>query len=165
MKVALLCFVLACVSSLASAQALWRNVPAGSSPAEVTRRIEEATPAAPATLAQVPEALLEIPRIEIAGADFTVRFLFKDERLQSVVLRADTDSPEAARALAQRVYTSLRARYGLELSSTRRGAGAPSLAIDRRWLFRRTTVRLQEVDDNSVVVTYGVQPERRSSTF
>jgi len=94
-----------------------------------------------------------------------VRFLFEDERLQSVVMRADTGSPEASRALAQRIYTSLRARYGLELSSTSRGAGPPSLAMDRRWLFRRTTVRLQEVDGNSVVVTYGVQPERRSNAL
>jgi hypothetical protein len=165
MKPALLCLALVFVSSMASAQALWRDVPAGSTPSEVSQRIPEAQPADPATRAQTPQALLEIPGIEIAGGDFAVRFLFEDERLQSVVLRADTGSPEAARALARRIYTSLRARYGLELSSTSRGAGPPSLAMDRRWLFRRTTVRLQEVDGNSVVVTYGVQPERRSNAL
>jgi hypothetical protein len=37
--------------------------------------------------------------------------------------------------------------------------------MDRCWLFRRTTVRLQEVDGNSVVVTYSVQPERRSNAL
>ncbi len=165
MKPTLLCLALACVSSLASAQALWRDVPAGSTPAEVSQRIAEARPADPATLAQTPQALLEVPRVEIAGGEFAVRFLFENERLQSVVLRADTDSPATARALAQRIYTSLRSRYGLELSSTSRGAGPPSLDMDRRWQFRRTTVRLQVVDGNSVLLTYGVQPDRRSGAL
>jgi len=165
MKSSLLCLALVCVSSLACAQALWNDVPAGSSPAEVSQRFTAARPADPATLAQTPQALLEIPRIEVAGEDFAVRFLFERERLQSVVLRADTDSPEAARSLAQRVYTSLRSRYGLEISSKSRGAAPPSTAMDRSWLFRRTTVRLQVVDDSSVLLTYGVQPDRRSGTL
>jgi len=165
MKSSLLCLALVFVSSTVSAQALWRDVPAGSTPTEVSQRIAEARPATPATLEQAPQALLEIPAFEIAGADFAVRFLFENERLQSVVLRADTGSPEAARALAQRVYTSLRARYGLELSSTSRGAAPPSTTMNRRWLFRRTTVHLQVVDDSSVLLTYGVQPDRRPGTL
>lgn len=165
MKATLLCLALVCVTSLASAQALWRDVPAGSSPSEVIRRIAEAQPSDPATLAQTPQALLGIPEVEIAGGRFSVRFLFEDERLQNVVLRADTGSPEDAQALARRVYTALRARYGLEQSSTSRGALAPSTTMNRRWLFRRTTVHLQVVDDNNVLLTYGVQPARRPGSL
>lgn len=156
---------LAFVSALASAQALWRDVPAGSSPAEVRQRIAEAQPAAPDTLTQSPQALLEIPAVDVAGGEFNVRFLFEDERLQSVVLRAETGSPEAAQALARRVYTALRARYGLEQSSTSRGAPPPSTTMDRRWLFRRTTIRLQVVDDSDVLLVYGVQPARRPGSL
>jgi hypothetical protein len=131
MKAVQICLALslAFVSALAGAQALWRDVPAGSSPTEVRQRIAEALPSAPDTLAQSPQALLEIPAVDVAGGDFKVRFMFEDERLHSVVLRAETGSPEAAQALARRVYTALRARYGLEQSSTSRGAPPPSRRI------------------------------------
>ena len=162
MKSRLLCLFLAGLCSVAHAQALWRGVPAGASPAEVGQRIEEATPARPSTLSEEPRALLEIPRFEIADTDFAVRFLFERERLVNVVLRADTASPGDAQALADRIYASLRSRYGLELSGKSRGVPLSS-PLDRRWLFRRTTVHLQVVDERSVLLTYGVQPPRRSS--
>jgi len=165
MKSSLLCLALVCLPSWACAQALWRDVPAGSTPAEVSQRIAEARPAGPATLAQAPQALLEIPGFEIAGADFAVHFLFEQERLQSVVLRADAGSPEAARALAQRVYSSLRTRYGLEISARSRGAAPPTTAMDRRWVFRRTTVHLQVVQGSTVMLTYGVEPARRTNVL
>jgi len=165
MKSRLLCLALVVVSSTVSAQALWRDVPAGSTPAEVSQRIAEARPATPATLEQAPRALLEIPSVEIAGGDFAVRFLFENERLQSVVLRADTASAAEARALAQRLYSSLRSRYGLELSNTSRGAPAPTTAYEKRWQFRRTTVNLQVVQERRVLLTYGVQPPRRSDAL
>jgi hypothetical protein len=162
MKSALLCLALLCLSSLANAQALWRDVPAGLSPAEVSGRISEAQPAMPATLADEPRALLEIPSVEIARGDFAVRFLFENERLVQVALRADTGSAAEARALAQRLYSSLRSRYGLELSNTSRGAPAPTTAYEKRWQFRRTTVNLQVVEERRVLLTYGVQSPRRS---
>ncbi len=164
MKLRLLSFVLLFLTSAASAQALWRGVPAGASPAEVRQEIVEAIPSRPTTLAQTPQALLEVPSQDIAGGDFVVHFLFERERLQSVVLRSDTGSPEAARALAQRVYASLRARYGLELSSKRRGATV-STTMDRHWLFRRTTVHLTVVDGSSVVLTYGVEAPRQTNAL
>jgi len=164
MKSRLLSLVLVCLSSVASAQALWGGVAAGASPAQVRQQIAQAQPTSPATLAQAPEALLEIPRVDIAGGDFEVRFLFERERLISVVLRAQADSAEDAAALAQRVYSSLRARYGLEQSSRSRGSTI-SRTMDRRWLFRRTTVHLQVVEGHAVVLTYGVEAPRQSNVL
>ena len=149
---------------MASAQALWGGVAAGSSPAQVRERFADAQPAAPGDGVPVPGALLQIPRVDIAGGAFTVHFLFERERLHRVVLRAQTDSAEAADALAQRVYRSLRARYGLEQSSRSRGSTI-SRTLDRRWLFRRTTVHLQVVDGHGVELTYGVEAPRQTDAL
>lgn len=145
----------------ASAQALWRGVPAGASPAEVQALIPEALPAPAEWLARDGRALLVIPRFELAGADFAVSFLFERERLASVLLHADAGSAEKARDVAQNLTASLRARYGLELSSKSR-KDALTVAIDRQWSYRRTGVRLQVLDGRTVSLRYGVETPRQS---
>lgn len=152
---------LLCVCALASAQALWRGVPAGASPAEVQALIPEALPAPAELLARDGSALLAIPRFELAGADFAVSFLFERERLASVLLLADTGSAEQARDVAQNLTASLRARYGLELSSKSR-KDALTVAIDRQWSYRRTSVRLQVLEGRTVSLRYGVEAPRQS---
>lgn len=152
---------LLCVCALASAQALWRGVPAGASPAEVQALIPEALPAPAELLARDGRALLAIPRFELAGADFAVSFLFERERLTGVLLLADTGSAGKARDVAQNLTASLRARYGLEMSSKSR-KDALTVAIDRQWSYRRTGVRLQVLEGRTVSLRYGVEVPRQS---
>lgn len=147
----------------ASAQALWRGAPAGATPAEVVALIPEA--AAPGTARPATEdgrVLLEIPAYELVGADFQVAFGFEQDRLQSVVLRAQAGSPEQARALAQRLTASLRSRYGLEISTKSR-QDPLTAGIDRKWSYRRTSVHLQVVEDTVVRLRYRAEPSRPSS--
>jgi hypothetical protein len=154
MKNALVCLAVLLLSGAASAQALWRGVPAGASPAEVQALIPEALPAPAELLARDGRALLAIPRFELAGADFAVSFLFERERLTSVLLLADAGSAEQARDVAQNLTASLRARYGLELSSKsrkdaltyrepalRRGSAAPERPALSRLSRRRAACR------------------------
>jgi hypothetical protein len=152
---------LLCLCASASAQALWRGVPAGASPAEVQALIPEALPAPAELLARDGRALLAIPRFELAGADFAVSFLFERERLTGVLLQADAGSAEKARDVAQNLTASLRARYGLELSSKSR-KDALTVAIDRQWSYRRTGVRLQVLEGRTVSLRYGVEVPRQS---
>jgi hypothetical protein len=147
----------------ASAQALWRGVPAGATPSEVVALIPEA--AAPGTLRPATEdgrVLLEIPAHDVVGADFQVAFGFEQDRLQSVVLRAQAGSPEEARALAQRLTVSLRSRYGLEISTKSR-QDPLTVGIDRKWSYRRTSVHLQVVEDTVVRLRYRAELPRSSS--
>lgn len=147
----------------ASAQALWRGVPAGATPAEVVALIPEA--AAPGTVRPTTEdghVLLEIPAYDLVGADFKVAFGFEQDRLQSVVLRAQAGSPEEARALAQRLTVSLRSRYGLEISTKSR-QDPLIVGIDRKWSYRRTSVHLQVVEDTVVRLRYRAELPRSSS--
>ena len=62
MKNALVCLAVLLLSGAASAQALWRGVPAGASPAEVQALIPEALPAPAELLARDGRALLAFPR-------------------------------------------------------------------------------------------------------
>lgn len=144
------------LSASASSQALWQGVPVGATPAEVRALVPEAqvTPIDP--LSQRDGALLEIPAFELTGARFKVSFVFKAGQLQRITLLADAGSADGARALGQRLTTSLRSRYGLEMSTKSRGATS-SLTIDRQWSFRRTSVHLQVVDDTFVRLDYSGQ--------
>ncbi|MDP1684542.1 hypothetical protein [Hydrogenophaga sp.] len=156
----LLCISWLLFSAGASAQALWQDVPVGASPAEVQALMPEAQPA-PASPAPGDErVLLEIPAFELAGAPFKVSFVFKADQLQRITLLANTDSAQAARALGRRLTTSLRSRYGLEMSTKSRGSTS-SATIDRQWTFRRTSVHLQVVDETFVRLEYsGLAPAR-----
>jgi hypothetical protein len=106
--------------------------------------------------------LLEIPAVELAAAAVKVSFVFQAERLQRVTLLANAGSADEARALAQRLTTSLRSRYGLEMSTKSRGATA-SLTIDRQWNFRRTVVHLEVVDGSFVRLDYSGQTPVRNN--
>lgn len=156
----LVCAALLLLSVSASAQALWRGVPAGATPAEVSALIPEAQPAPadqPATADG--RVLLEIPAYEVVGADFAVAFGFEQDRLQSVVLRAQAASPEQAQAIAQRLTASLKARYGLEISIKSR-QDRSTTGIDRKWSYRRTSVHLQVVEDTVVSLRYRAEATR-----
>ena len=163
MKKILVCTALLLLCAGASAQALWRGVPAGAAPAEVSALIPEALPA-PADQPATPDGrvLLHIPAYEVVDADFAVAFGFEQEKLQSVVLRAQADSPEQARAIAQQLTASLRSRYGLEISTKSR-QDPLTVGIDRKWSYRRTSVHLQIVEGTTVSLRYRAEAARQPS--
>lgn len=161
MKNILLCLVLFVMASAASAQTLWRGVAAGATPAQVRSLIPEASESSIEARASEPGRLLDIAQYELAGSQFTVSFIFKDERLQSIRLLSDAGSADDARALAQRLTSTLRSLYGLEMSTRSRGSTS-SVSIDRQWNFRRTVVHLQVLDVRFVRLEYSGQTPVRS---
>ena len=162
MKKLLLCLTCLLFTAGASAQALWQGVPVGATPAEVRALVPEAQ--APATLpASNSEGVqLEIAAFELAGTRFKVSFAFKDDQLQRITLLANAGSTNEAQALGQRLTTSLRSRYGLEMSTKSRGATS-SVTIDRQWNFRRTVVHLEVVDGTFVRLDYSGQAPVRNN--
>ncbi|KRC06120.1 hypothetical protein ASE11_23990 [Hydrogenophaga sp. Root209] len=162
MKNILLCVIWLLVCAGASAQALWQGVPAGATSAEVQALMPGARVAPGDPLSKDESVRLEIPVHELAGARFKVSFVFKADQLQRITLLADAGSADEARALGQRLTTSLRARYGLEMSTRSRGATS-SPTIDRQWSFRRTSVHLQVVDETFVRLDYSGQAPPRTN--
>jgi hypothetical protein len=162
MKKLLLCLSCLLFTAGASAQALWQGVPVGATPAEVRALVPEAQAPAIASAPNGDGVLLEIPAFELAGAPFKVSFVFKGDQLQRITLLANADSADQARSLAQRLTTSLRSRYGLEMSTKSRGSTS-SLTIDRQWNFRRTVVHLEVVDVTFVRLDYSGQAPVRNN--
>ncbi|PKO64388.1 MAG: hypothetical protein CVU22_24480 [Betaproteobacteria bacterium HGW-Betaproteobacteria-16] len=154
MKHAILGIALATLVHTVSAQALWGNVPMGASPEEVKTRLPEAQETSSERKAQVSGALLEIPRHELAGQDFVVSFLFESDRLQSVVLETEPRPESDARALTRELGDALRKRYGLDVSTRSRRFTVREGIVDREWLYRRISVRLQHLEDHRVRLTY-----------
>lgn len=161
MKKLIVCSALLLVCAGASAQSLWRGVPAGATPEEVAAQIPEAAQAPPRPATEDGRVLLEIPAHELVGANFQVAFGFEQDKLQSVVLRAQAGSPEEARAIAQRLTASLRSRYGLEISTKSR-QDPLTVGIDRKWSYRRTSVHLQVIEDTVVRLRYRAELPRSS---
>ncbi|HEX5738693.1 MAG TPA: hypothetical protein VFY22_09290 [Hydrogenophaga sp.] len=157
MKHAILGIALAALVHTVSAQSLWGNVPIGASPDEVKTRLPEVQETSAQRRAQDSGALLEIPRHELAGQAFAVSFVFEADKLQSVVLVADPESDEQAKALTRDLGDSLRKRYGLDVSTRSRRSEAREGIVDRMWLFRRMSVRLQLLDDQTVRLTYSAE--------
>jgi hypothetical protein len=157
MKKILVCTALLLLCAGVSAQALWRGVPVGATPAEVSALIPEALPA-PADWPVTTDGrvLLQIPAYTVVDADFAVAFGFEQDRLRSVVLRAQATSPEQAQAIAQRLTASLKARYGLEISIKSR-QDRSATGIDRKWSYRRISVHLQVVQDTIVSLRYSAE--------
>ncbi len=160
MNQTLVCAALLLLSFGASAQSLWRDVPAGATVAQVTALIPEALPAPAGSPASADErVLLHIPRVELVDAAFAVSFGFEQDKLRSIVLRAQPGSAEQARAVAQRLTTSLRSRYGLEIST--RSRQEPLVpGIDRKWSYRRASVHLQVLDETMVQLRYAAEVGR-----
>jgi hypothetical protein len=153
MKRFLICLVLAGLAWSACAQTMWRDAPMQASPAEIRALMPDARETSPGQRAVDPGALLEIPGTPIADEDFTATFHFESERLQRIHLRAQPASRERAQALLQTLQSSLRARYGLPISTkTRQGAALGS--VDLMWSFRRMTVQLQMLDGKTVELIY-----------
>ena len=152
MKPILVCAALLLCVSGASAQALWRGVPAGSTPAEVSALVPEAQPADRSTPADG-RVLLVIAAQELVGTPFEVAFGFENNQLQSVLLQTQASSPQEAMAIAQRVTASLRSRYGLEISTKSR-QDPLTVGIDRKWSYRRTSLHLQVLDGTLVSLRY-----------
>lgn len=162
MKKLLLCLTCLLLTAGASAQALWQGVPVGATPAEVQALVPEAQTPANAAPPIGDGVQLEIPSFELAGAPFKVSFVFKADQLQRITLLANAGSAEQARALGQRLTSSLRSRYGLEMSTKSRGSTS-SVTIDRQWNFRRTVVHLEVVDDTFVRLDYSGQAPVRNN--
>lgn len=154
MKNTLLGFALVLMALTASAQALWGGVPIGASPEEVRRLLTDVQDASAERRAADRNLLLEIPRYELVGEEFLVSFLFDSNRLQSVVLETKPPSEAQARALSRELGDSLRKRYGLEVSTRSRRFTEREGIVDREWLFRRISVRLQHLQDHTVRLTY-----------
>lgn len=137
----------------ASAQTMWRDAPMQASPAEIRALMPDARETSPSQRSVDPSGLLEIPKTPIAGEDFSATFHFEAERLQRIRLRSQPATRERTQALLQALQTSLRARYGLPISTkTRPGAALGS--VDLKWSFRRMTVQLQMMDGKTVEVIY-----------
>lgn len=154
---ALVGVVFAAFAQATVAQALWANVPIGASPAEVQALLPEARETPTERRAQDARALLELPAYELAGQVFGVSFLFDDQRLQRVVLQARPASADAARALTRELGDSLRKRYGLDVSTRSRRFTDREGLVDREWLYRRISIRLQLLADQSVRLTYSAE--------
>ena len=163
MKQLLICLALCGAIFSTSAQTLWRGAPMNASPAEIQTLIAEAQATTPERRSREAGALLEIPSYPIAGESFAVTFLFEAERLQRIHLVARPGSRERTRALAQELSTSLRARYGLPISTKARQDALPG-AIDLRWAFRRMTVQLQVPDGETVDLLYSTAIPSRPLT-
>lgn len=144
------------LAATASAQSLWRDVPAGASPAEVVALVPEARPVSRGPV------LLEIPDHELLDATFSVAFEFEQNKLKGITLRSQAATASAARALAQRLTASLRSRYGLEIS-TRSRQDDVIPGVDRKWSYRKASVRLQVVEDKVVRLHYQAEVTRSTS--
>jgi hypothetical protein len=162
MKKTLLCVVLFLMSTGVSAQALWRGVAVGATPAQVRSLIPEARDSSSEAQTAEPGRLLEIDAHELAGSPFQVSFIFEADRLKRVRLLSDAGGAQEARALGQRLTTSLRSLYGLEMSTRSRGSTS-SITIDRQWNFRRTVIHLQVLDVQFVSVEYSGQTPVRAN--
>jgi hypothetical protein len=147
------CLVLACTAMGASAQTLWRDAPMQASPAEIRALMPDARETSPVQRSVDPSALLEIPSASIADETFAATFHFESERLQRIHLQAQPPSRERTQALLKTLQDSLRARYGLPISTKAR-SGAALGAVDLKWSFRRMTVQLQMVDGKTVELVY-----------
>lgn len=159
----LVCTALLWLSVSASAQALWRGVPAGATAAEVSALIPEALPAPADTPATADgRVLLHIPRYGLVDAEFAVAFGFEQDKLKSVVLQAQAGSTEQAQAIARRLTASLRSLYGLEISTKSRQEPLTP-GVDRKWSYRRASVHLQVLEGTMVRLRYGAEPARSSS--
>lgn len=160
MKQLLICLALAGAAFSASAQTLWRGVPMNATPAEVRALIAEARETPAERRNQDRGALLEIASYPIAGENFAVTFHFEAERLQRIHLVSRPASRERTKALAQDLTASLRARYGLPISTKARQDALPG-AIDLKWAFRRMTVQLQVPDGMTVDLLYSADVPSR----
>ena len=164
MKHFLTCFVLAGMALNVSAQTLWRDAPMNASPAEIRALMPEAVETSPAQRSADPGALLEIPKTPIANEDFVVTYHFESERLQRIHLQAKPDTPKRTQALLNALKTSLRASYGLPISTKTR-PGAALGTVDLKWSFRRMTVELQMLDGTTVELIYAVNTPSRPANL
>lgn len=131
------CLVLLSLAQFtASAESLWRNIPAGSTPAEVRKTLPAVrTPSEPSVLADgKTEALLEYVGFQLGEIDFKATLYFKDGRLDRVFLNpVDRPVGQEARVAAYKLRDSLKAKYGVP---TRDEEPRPTLgtADDAEWV-------------------------------
>jgi hypothetical protein len=166
MKNFLTCLALTFVALNASAQTLWRGAPMNASPAEVRAVIPEVQDTSPTQRALDSSLLLEIPSTAIADEAFAVTFHFEAERLQRIHLQAKPPTRERMQALLQALQVSLRARYGLPISTkARQDADPVPGSIDLKWAFRRMTVQLQMLDGATVHLIYSTNIPSRPAAL
>lgn len=137
----------------ASAQTLWRGAPMNASPADIRTLMPEARDTTPTQRALDRSALLQIPSTPIAGENFVVTYHFDAERLQRIHLQSRVPTPARTQALLRALQASLRASYGLPISTKARQDAIPD-AVDLKWAYRRMTVQLQRVDGTTVDLIY-----------
>lgn len=166
MKHFLTCLALTFVALHASAQTLWRDAPMNASPAEIRALMPEVQDTSPTQRALDPSALLQIPRTSIADEDFAVTYHFEADRLQRIHLHAKVPTRERTQALLQALQVSLRARYGLPISTkARQDADALPGSVDLKWAFRRMTVQLQMLDGTTVNLIYSTNIPSRPAAL
>ncbi len=166
MKNFLTCLVLTGIALGASAQTLWRNAPMNASPAEIRALMPEVQDTSPTQRALDRSALLQIPSTPIADEDFAVTYHFEAERLQRIQLQAKPPTRERTQALLQAMQVSLRARYGLPISTkARQDADAVPGSVDLKWAFRRMTVQLQMLDGATVHLIYSTNIPSRPAAL
>ena len=127
-------------SASAQEQTLWRKTVAGMSPAEVTRRVPEATPpkGLPNTLEDGAVELLKIPSFALVNQPFSASFYFKRDKLTQVMLSLLTPSTfDSALLTFDSLTEALRAKYGPEISRSRNFFKAEAM-----WISGRTNITL-----------------------
>ena len=166
MKHFLTCLALACLALNVSAQTLWRGAPMNASPAEIRALMPQAQDTSPTQRALDRSALLEIPSTPIADEVFTATFHFEGEKLQRIHLQAKVPTRERTQALLQAIQVSLRARYGLPISTkARQDADALPGSVDLKWAFRRMTVQLRMLDGTTVDLIYSTNIPSRPAAL
>jgi len=166
MKHFLTCLALAFVALNASAQTLWRNAPMNASPAEIRALVPEVQDTSPTQRALDRSALLQIPSTSIADEDFAVTYHFEAERLQRIHLQAKVPTRERTQALLKAMQVSLRASYGLPISTKARQDADPIPGtVDLKWAFRRMTVQLQMLDGTTVDLIYSTNLPSRPAAL
>jgi hypothetical protein len=148
-----LALVLSSLALSVAAQTLWRDAPMLASPAEIRALMPEARDTSATRRLAEPSALLEIPSTVIADERFSATYHFESKRLQRIHLRAQPASQERMQALLNNMQASLRARYGLPVSTPSRPVAALG-TVDLLWSFRRMTVQLLMVDGKTVELIY-----------
>lgn len=86
--------------------------------------------------------LLNLPGINISGADFTARFYFKDDRLSQVTLGLEEKSGfDRASSLFDGIAEAVRAKYGRE-QSTKNTGGQLMRSRQSNWQHGRVNINV-----------------------
>lgn len=130
------------------AQVLWQKATYGMSPAEVAEAVPGSKPPTEPIKMSGSVELLRLEDFALVSRSFDVRFLFKDQRLVQVMLslkQTKSDSYHSYSAVFDSLTDSLRAKYGVELSKSRKEVGGFRM-VQSEWISGKTGVGILLMD-------------------